>query len=99
LPLPAFVSGFAFILTGLGLAPVFPAMLHETPVRFGRDVSQRIIGFQMRFGYTGSAFMPPLLGLLMQFTGMYVFPAALTVFILVMLISSERLSATGRKAA
>ena len=30
----AFILG-AFVITGLGLAPIFPSMLHETPVRFG----------------------------------------------------------------
>lgn len=38
LPLP---SGFilaGFIMVGLGLAPIFPGMLHETPTRFGKSI-------------------------------------------------------------
>ncbi len=31
LPLPASLSALGFVLLGLGTAPIFPAMLHETP--------------------------------------------------------------------
>ena len=47
------------ILVGLGLAPIFPCMLHETPTRFGKKQSQIIMGYQMAVAYTGSTFMPP----------------------------------------
>ena len=40
-PLPQFYTALAFYLFGLGLAPMFPAMMHETPIRFGRVHSQR----------------------------------------------------------
>ena len=56
LPLPGFIAGLALVFIGLGLSPVFPAMLHETPVRFGKENSQILIGFQMGFAYMGSAY-------------------------------------------
>jgi fucose permease len=69
LPLPSFYIGPAFVFIGLGLSPVFPAMLHETPRRFGVESSQKIIGFQMGFGYVGSALIPPFVAVILQTTG------------------------------
>ncbi len=90
-PLPAFASGCSFVLIGLGLSPVFPAMLHETPVRFGKENSQKIIGFQMGFGYTGSAFLPMLLGVVLQHAGMFMFPFYVNVFTVLILFTSGRI--------
>src|SRR5690606_9224711 len=39
LPLPSIFSLTGFIIIGLGLAPIFPCMLHETPTRFGKTHS------------------------------------------------------------
>jgi len=91
LPLPPVFLGPSFILTGLGLSPVFPAMLHETPVRFGTDMSQKIVGYQMGFGYIGSALIPPLLGLILQYAGVALFPALMSAAVLAMFIVSEGL--------
>ena len=91
LPLPNFMLAGSFILIGLGFSPVFPSMIHETPTRFGKNSSQVIIGYQMAFGYMGSAFLPPLLGIVLKVTGMVALPFFLLSFILVMLLCSERL--------
>jgi len=66
LPIPSSFLIAPLMLIGFGLSPIFPAMIHETPVRFGKDVSQIIIGYQMGFAYVGIATMPPLLGLAAQ---------------------------------
>ena len=92
LPLPAFLTGAAFVLAGLGLAPVFPAMLHETPARFGEEHSQKLIGYQMGFAYTGSTLFPPLLGILLGRTGMALFPYIILAAALLMLTSSQILN-------
>jgi fucose permease len=34
------LSMMAFILIGLGFAPIFPSMVHETPKRFGNKIAQ-----------------------------------------------------------
>ena len=93
--LPAFslLSGLALVLIGLGLAPVFPAMLHETPVRFGREYSQVLVGYQMGFAYLGSTFLSPLTGVILQLTTTGLLPGLMLLFAAVMLFSSERLIA------
>lgn len=64
LPLPVWVCPVALVLIGLGYAPVYPGMMHETPRRFGEDCSQAMIGLQMASAYLGSTLMPPLFGVL-----------------------------------
>ncbi|RAV02343.1 sugar MFS transporter [Paenibacillus sp. YN15] len=62
LPLPTWVTIGAFIMIGLGLAPIYPSMLHQTPVYFGKANAQATMGLQMAFAYTGTTLMPPLFG-------------------------------------
>ncbi|WP_413381406.1 MFS transporter [Alkalihalobacillus sp. 1P02AB] len=93
LPLPTIVSLVGFIMVGFGLAPIFPCMLHETPARFGKTHSQTIMGYQMAVAYTGSAFMPPLLGFIASNTTIGIFPFFIVVYIVVMLLCSEQLNA------
>ena len=58
-----------FLLVGLGCAPIFPSLLHETPVNFGSKNSQTIMGMQMASAYVGITLMPFLFGKLAFFTG------------------------------
>ena len=76
-------------LAGLGCAPIYPCMLHETPKTFGSEVSQSIMGVQMACAYVGSTFMPPLFGVLARAAGIGWFPAYLLLFIIVMAICTE----------
>ena len=97
LPLPSIFSLVAFIIVGLGLAPIFPCMLHETPARFGKMHSQTIMGYQMAIAYTGSTFMPPLLGFIASHTTIGIFPFCIIVFAAAMLFSSENLNTILKK--
>jgi fucose permease len=99
LPLPAVFSLAGFILVGLGLAPIFPGMLHETPSRFGRGQSQAIMGYQMAFAYMGSTFLPPLLGFMASQSTIAIFPFVIVGFIIAMFLSSEMLNSYLKKKA
>lgn len=89
LPLPTVFSAVALVLIGLGCAPVYPCMIHETPARFGEANSQTAMGLQMSTAYCGSTLMPPLLGLLAQLVSVTVFPWFLMVLFGLMLVASE----------
>lgn len=91
LPLPVYFSMLGIILLGLGTAPIYPSMLHETPNRFGETASGAIMGLQMAFAYIGSTFFPPLFGAIASATTIKVFPYFILICILIMLISSELL--------
>ncbi|MEQ6377474.1 MFS transporter [Bacillaceae bacterium S4-13-56] len=92
LPFPSILSLIGFIVVGLGLAPIFPSMLHETPTLFGKTHSQKIMGYQMAVAYTGTTFMPPLLGYIASHTTIGIFPLFILTYAAAMLLSSERLN-------
>ena len=80
------------ITIGLGCAPIYPAMLHETPNRFGKELSQGIMGIQMATAYVGSTFMPPLFGVLSQVVGFKILPYFLLILMILILISTEKVN-------
>lgn len=90
LPLPASVTAMGFLLVGLGCAPIFPSMLHETPRRFGSAAAASMMGIQMATAYTGSTFLPPLFGLLAGETHLWLFPIVILAFGVIMLLGTER---------
>ena len=85
------------VIAGLGCAPIYPAIIHSTPVNFGRRNSQAIIGVQMAAAYTGSTLAPPLFGAISVWSGMWVFPLFLAVLMLLGLLMSERLNRLVRR--
>ena len=66
LPLDAAVLP-GFLLIGLGCAPIFPSLLHETPRNFGEKHAQAIMGMQMASAYIGITLMPLLFGKLASY--------------------------------
>lgn len=93
LPLPTGCALAGLLIMGLGLAPIYPCMLHETPVRFGQEHAGKIMGYQMAVAYTGSTLLPPLLGLLAGFATIGIFPIYIAVSAAAMMLFSERLNA------
>ena len=83
---------FAGLITvGLGCAPIYPSIIHETPVNFGRDVSMSMTGLQMATAYVGSCLMPPLFGLLAQYVTPTLYPWFLAVILALMFAMAESL--------
>ena len=79
------------VAIGLGCAPVYPCIIHETPANFGRSLSLAMTGIQMAFAYVGSCLMPPLFGLLAQYVSPALYPWYLGVLLVVMFIMAESL--------
>ena len=83
---------FAGLVTiGLGCAPVYPSIIHETPTNFGREVSLAMTGIQMAFAYVGSCLMPPLFGLLAQYVTPALYPWFLAALLALMFAMAESL--------
>jgi len=89
LPLPLTLSGF--LLVGLGCAPIFPCMLHETPDCFGAANAQAIMGFQMAVAYIGAALLPPAFGFIASFISMDLLPLFLLGCITLLMLGTEAL--------
>lgn len=78
------------IMVGLGCAPIYPSLLHETPDNFSPEYSQSIMGMQMASAYVGSTFMPPLFGVLAERAGVWLYPVYLIFFVVFMIIMTEK---------
>jgi len=85
------------VLVGLGCAPIYPCVVHGTPVRFGAERSQSIIGIQMACAYVGSCTMAPLFGIIANSITPVLLPVFLGVMLALMVMMHERLvRATGK---
>lgn len=91
LPFPAYISGIALFMIGLGNGPVFPNMLHLTPENFGKDISQSVMGVQMAASYFGIMLSPALFGLISQNISASLFPYYLLIMFAIMLIGGKYL--------
>ena len=91
-----FVLG-GLIITGLGCAPIFPAIIHSTPKNFGKEQSQSIIGVQLASAYTGAALMPPLFGLIANYISVGSYPIFLLIMATLMIFATEKLNQTVAK--
>lgn len=94
LPLGSAATLAGLGLIGLGCAPIYPSLLHETPANFGARNSQSIMGMQMASAYVGSTFMPPLFGLLAELINVSLYPFYLVCFVLLMFFMVERTNRT-----
>ena len=77
------------IIVGLGCAPIYPSIIHETPANFGRNLSMSMTGVQMAAAYVGTTLLPPFFGLLAQHISMGLFPWYLLTALILMTVSSE----------
>ena len=90
LPVESYYLAFAaFLVIGLGCAPIYPCIIHSTPANFGAENSGAIIGIQMASAYVGSTFVPPLFGLVGKVLGFSILPVYLAVFAALMLVMTE----------
>jgi fucose permease len=90
------LGGGSFLLPGLftiglGCAPIFPGLLHETPVNFGKEHSQVMMGIQMASAYIGTTIMPPLFGKAASYTGFGIFPVFIIAALVIKIIMVETL--------
>lgn len=92
LPLGETVALAGLVLVGLGCAPIYPSLLHETPENFGAHNSQSIMGMQMACAYVGSTFMPPIFGFLAQYISVSIYPFYLVGFVGLMFLMVERMN-------
>lgn len=92
LPGSGLMCFLGLMLIGLGCAPIFPALLHETPENFGVENSQTIMGLQMAVAYTGASLMPPLFGVIAERVSIAWYPVYMLLFMMLMVIMSERMN-------
>lgn len=79
------------ILIGLGCAPVYPCMMHETPRRFGTGQSEKITGYQVGMAYLSGVSIIPLIGLLAGRVSLESIPFCVLIFAVLTLIVTQLL--------
>lgn len=100
LPVKSYMVAFvAFLVMGLGCAPIYPCIIHSTPYNFGAENSGAIIGIQMASAYVGSTFIPPLFGLIGNSLSFSIMPVYLLGFVILMITMVEMTFRITRKDA
>jgi fucose permease len=92
--LPAVFGAFSpvgLVIMGLGCAPIFPSLMHETARRFPPEVVRQLIGRQMTCAYAGSSVVPAAFGLLATWAGLQTVMPVVVVLLLVLLLVTSRL--------
>jgi fucose permease len=96
------MSGAALVgllCLGLGFAPVYPCLVHETPRRFEPELARSVIGFQVGAAYVGGPILPALVGLIAARWGLESVPACIVGLVALVVASTEVLNAlTARRA-
>ncbi|MCL2763052.1 MAG: MFS transporter [Treponema sp.] len=76
-------------MIGLGCAPIYPSLIHETPANFGKAYSQAIIGIQMGSAYVGTTIMPPLFGWIASCMSFNILPIFIGIILIIKVIMVE----------
>ena len=92
LPLGHFTLCAGLLCLGLGCAPIYPSLLHETPSNFGIALSQAVMGLLMACAYVGTTLLAPVFGLIAQNVSIRLFPAYLLLMLVIMTVSCEVLN-------
>jgi fucose permease len=67
--LPGLVSAAGLVVVGLAIAPIYPALMSETPRRTG-DAAWHAVGFQVSAAIAGAVTLPALGGFLAEAIGL-----------------------------
>lgn len=79
------LSPGGLVLMGLGCAPIFPSLMHETAHRFPPDALRTLIGRQMTCAYAGGSIIPAGFGLLATWAGLSAVMPMVVALLLVLL--------------
>ena len=74
------VAAVGFLIVGIGMGPVYPAIQHMAPVNFGARYSAPVIGLQMASAYIGATLMPAVFGYIQQYAGIWIMPLYIALF-------------------
>lgn len=88
LPLPPIFKAISLFFIGFGNGPIFPNLTYLTPIKFGKEISQSVIGIQMTACNLGILVMPPVFGFVAQYLGLHIFPIFLLILFLITLFST-----------
>ena len=97
IPIHSAFALIAFVVVGLGCAPIYPCIIHMTPSVFGKENSQAMIGVQMAFAYIGFLVAPPLVGIFVERITVSLLPVFLLILLVIMFIMHEVVIRSGKE--
>jgi fucose permease len=89
LPIGAILPVVGLFAFGLGGAPVYPSIVHDTPKHFGKSISQSIVGMELAGAYIGTTVIPLITGFIAGNFGHHCIPITLMAFFFLMCLSFE----------
>ncbi len=89
---PQALSLAGLIVLGLGCAPIYPSLMHETARRFDAETARKVIGRQVGFAYVGGALVPASMGLLAATLGLGAIMPTVLAAVIILLVLSEMLN-------
>jgi fucose permease len=81
------IMGLGISLTGLGLAPIYPSMMHETAARYSVSDAAIAVGYQVGLSYIGGTFISSGLGVILGSISLSLLYPLLACGILIMLMT------------
>ncbi len=91
------IMPFAVVLIGLGCAPVYPAIIKDTPNRFTKKYSQNVMGIQVSFAYISNFLIAPLFGVVAKYTTFLILPYCVLFFFIILVLGNEGINLIGKK--
>jgi fucose permease len=85
---PPFIPFIAFLL-GFGMGPIYPAIVHDTPNKFGVNLSGNVMSIQVGCAYIAMISISPLFGLIAEHTSFELLPYFILGCTLIMFVLSE----------
>jgi fucose permease len=86
------------LIAGVGCAPIYPCIMHILPSEFGENRTQSILPLCSASANAGTVIIPMVLGIVADFTGMGIFPFALLIFGGLLVLVTEKMHSTIKKA-
>ena len=83
------IMPFAVVIIGLGCAPIYPSIVHATPDRFTRELSQNVMSMQIGFAYIASLVIVPLFGVFGEQISFIYLPYLILFFLAILTVCNE----------
>lgn len=84
-----YLMPISLVLIGLGCAPIYPAIIKSTPIRFSKKYSQNIMGLEMAFAYIANFTIAPLFGPIANVTTFLILPYVVFGFLIILILGNE----------
>ena len=83
-----FIPVSAFLI-GLGCGPVYPAIIHATPERFTKSLSQNVMSVQVGCAYIANISVAPLFGVIGENVSFLLLPLIIFIFLFLLIGGNE----------